>query len=317
MAHQILTPAKSADIHRTPFPSQDPNTLISDVVQAAGSRTATLTLNRDDRFFFDHPLDHVPAMALVSGLLALARSSGADEFGRAGLSLRLSLALPAFCELGAMVQLTTTAPVTTSARAQGGGGQEPASQVSMQACQEGVAVCDGDLEVHPVPPISAGAARLDTGHLPQPVEKALVHRRRPENILIQDLVTDGQGCTVTVLPPPAGHLLATGPGQPMRPEVLIEAARQFGTLICHAEHDVPLDASFILLRIDGDIPCGLRRRVQLRWRRTPAPRGRRAAMELEIIVGDPDGEPCGRVAFDYFAASPALYQRLRSRKASA
>jgi hypothetical protein len=144
-----------------------------------------------------------------------------------------------------------------------------------------------------------------------------VHRRRLENILIGGLVTGSRGCLVTLRRPPAGHLLATSAGQAVRPDVLIEAARQFGTLICHTEYQVPLDTQFILLGIEADIPCGLRRRVHLRWRRTPAPRGRRARLEFDIIADDPDGEPCGRIAFGYFGATPAAYERLRGGTAPA
>jgi hypothetical protein len=144
-----------------------------------------------------------------------------------------------------------------------------------------------------------------------------VHRQRQENVLIGNLATDRQGCTVTVRRPPAGHVLAARAGQAIRPEVLIDAARQLGTLICHQEHDVPLDTQLVLLGVEADIPCGLRRRVYLRWRRTPASRGRRSGITLEVMVGDPDGEPCGRIGFDYFSATPATYRRLRARKTPA
>jgi A-factor biosynthesis hotdog domain len=283
--------------------------LISEVTLAAGSGSATLTLNRNDRYFFDHPLDHVPGMALVTGLLDLVRASGIGDLDQDGLRMGLSLALPTFCELGSMTRLETAAPAAEEPAA------GPDGTVSVRACQDGRLVCDGSVSIRRGPP-AAGPADAGLGRF-QPVGQALVHRQRQDNVLIGNLVTDRQGCTVAVCRPPAGHVLAARAGQAIRPEVLIDAARQFGTLICHQEHDAPLDTQLVLLGVEADIPCGLRRRVYLRWRRTLASRGRRSGITLEVVVGDPDGEPCGRIGFDYFSATPATYRRLRGRKTSA
>jgi hypothetical protein len=281
--------------------------LISEVALVAGSWSATLTLNRNDRYFFDHPLDHVPGMALVTGLLDLVRASSTSDLDQDGLRIGLSLALPTFCELEPVTRLEATASAGDSPVA------SPDGTVSVRAAQDGRLVCDGSVSIRRGRRPAAGPADAGPSRF-QPVGQALVHRQRRENVLIGDLVTDHQGCTVTVCRPPAGHVLAAHAGQAIRPEVLIDAARQLGTLICHQEHETPTDTQLVLLSVEADIPCGLRRRVYLRWRRTPASRGRRAAITLEVVEGDPDGEPCGRIAFDYFSATPATYRRLRFRK---
>jgi hypothetical protein len=285
-----------------------PGGLIDGIVLASGSCSATLTLDRNDRCFFDHPLDHVPAMALVSGLLALVRASGTGDLDQAGLQLGLSVTLPAFCELGSEVRLETAAPIAGGMYARQDGA------VTVRARQDGQVVCDGEVAVRPARRAGAGFPHAPAGRT---VEKALVHRQRPENVLIHGLATDDGRCAVTVRRPAAGHVLAIGPGQTVAPEVLIDAARQFGTLICHEQHHAPLDTQFILLGIEADVPCGLRGAVQLSWQRTPAPRGRRATIEFGVVAGDPDGQPCGRIAFTFFCATPATYRRLRDRKTTA
>ena len=298
---------------RTSFARQGfpraPSGLISEMTQAAGFRSATLALNRSDRYFFDHPLDHVPGMALVTGLLDLVRACGIGDLDQDGLRMGLSLTLPAFCELGSPTRLETAA-LAGDGPAAGSGGT-----VSVRACQDDRVVCDGSVSIRRGLPAAGQGDAAQGGS--QPVGQALVHRQRQENVLIGNLVTDRQGCTITVCRPPAGHVLATRAGQAFRPEVLIEAARQLATLICFQEHDAPLDTQFVLLNVEADIPCGLRGRVYLRWRRTPPSRGRRSTTTLEVAAGDPDGEPCGRIGFDFFSATPAAYRRLRGRKAPA
>jgi hypothetical protein len=284
--------------------------LISEVALVADSCSATLALNPNDRYFFDHPLDHVPGMALVTGLLDLVRASGPGDLDQDGLRMDLSLALPRFCELEPVTRLEATALADDSPVAGLDG------TVSIRAAQDGRLVCDGSVSIHRGRRPAAGPADAAPSRF-QPVRQALVHRQRRENVLIGDLVTDDQGCTVAVGRPPAGHVLAARAGQAIRPEVLIDAARQFGTLICHQEHHAPMDTQLVLLSVEADIPCGLRQRVYLRWPRTPDSPGRRAAIALEVLAGDPGGEPCGRIAFEYFSATPATYRRLRFRKAAA
>lgn len=298
---------------RTSIARQEPawasRGLISEVALVADSCSATLTLNPNDRYFFDHPLDHVPGMALVTGLLDLVRASGPGDLDQDGIRMGLSLALPAFCELEPVTRLEATAPVDDSLAAGLDG------TVSVRAAQDGRLVCDGWVSIRRARRPAAGPADEGPSRF-QPVRQALVHRQRRENVLIGDLVTDDQGCTVTVARPPAGHVLAARAGQAIRSEVLIDAARQFGTLICHQEHNAPMDTQLILLGVEADIPCGIRQRVYLRWQRTADSPGRRAAVAFEVLAGDTGGEPCGRIAFDYFSATPAAYRRLRFRKAA-
>jgi hypothetical protein len=295
------------------------SSLLEDIALETGAWTCTLALDPDDPYFFDHPLDHVPAMALVSGLLTLVRSAGVGHLEQPGYRLEMSLALPSFCELGSAVRLEVAelGPAGAVGPADAVGAVGPAgagpgqdARVTVRARQAGRVVCEGDLIFR----AAASSASPPPGPAcsSRPAERSLVHRRHAENVLISGMVTDGGGCTVRVRRPPDGHLLATGAGQALPAEVLIDAARQFGTLICHAELGAPPDTQFILLRIGMDVPCGLERGVRLRWRRT-APPGRRATMDLEVTGDGPDGEPCGRIALDYFGATHAAYRRLRGR----
>jgi A-factor biosynthesis hotdog domain len=297
----------SAPGKRTPF--QYPETgrlsqlLVRDLEQVT-IWSATLALDLDDPYLFDHPLDHLPGMALVAGLLDLLRISGTDHPERSGLQMSLSLDLSSFGELGPSVQLEAVIGPHSGMFAEYG-----ESEIVLRARQADRVLCEGTVAFRPaalhIPP-RAGAHTCVT----EQVDQAMVHRRRAENVLISGVVA-GEGTRMAeVRRPPEGHLLAASRGRPLRAEAVIDAARQFATLLNHVEHGAPSNTQFVLLGIQADLPCGPRSCLQLRWTCTPPTRGR-SRMVIDLVAGDPDGKPCGSVTFDYFAATPAVYRRLR------
>lgn len=252
----------------------------------------------NDPYHFDHPLDHVPGMALVGALLGLVRDSAAQDLGAAGHRLRLSVTFPAFCEL--------TTPVHLRAVRAGTALTLLAEQAGRVVCAAELSLCR-DPVVPPDEPVDV-ARRL-------PADPASVNRRRAENVLITGPSAHGDTRVVGLLPIRRPHPLASGPGEPHRPELLVDAARQFGTMICHLEHGRPPSTRFVILGIDADLPCRLRGPVHLRWSAVPAGRGRQR-VTIEVLAGDPHGDPCGTVGFEYYAASPAGYRRLRGAVAA-
>jgi hypothetical protein len=238
------------------------------------SRTSTLTVHPHDPYFFDHPLDHLPGMALVCGLLDLLRATDTGHLGRPGHRLRLSLDLSTFCEPDQPVHLAAV---------------PDGERVAVHAHQGGRLVCAGWCEFHQGP--------FQAAEPLEPAARELVHRHRPENVLIS-----APARTVALRRPPDSHRLA-----PPCPEAVIEAARQFTTMISHIEYAVPDDTRLILLAVEADLPCELTWDLRLRWACTAPPRGR-SLMRFDVVAGD---RLRGSVGIGYYAASPAIYRRLR------
>jgi hypothetical protein len=256
-------------------------------------QVAALEVAGDDPYFFDHPLDHMPGMALVSGLLDLVRRAGIGAPEEPGAWLSLSLEFPAFCELVGAVELEAV-PLPGA--------------TALRVVQGERVVCEGSIgfreEVR-----TAGSHQVAAT---APADPALVHRHRQENVLIGTPVSVGSVSSVDVLRPAAGHRLATAPGAPLRVETLIDASRQFGTLLCHQEFGRAQDTTLVLLGLDVEVACGLTGDVRLSRRQTAVPRSRHKS-GMDILV---DGAPAGRVDYDYFSAKPAVYRRMRGEVAA-
>ncbi|MBG0831567.1 hypothetical protein HS041_27925 [Planomonospora sp. ID67723] len=304
-----MTLLTASEAHHGVLPQERPaDGLLRDLDLVTGTWSATLAVDSGDPYFFDHPLDHLPGMALVCGLLDLLRATGTGHPERPGHRMLMSLDLSTFCEQEVPVHLEA---IRLPPDDTGGlpGGLSGTTRVVMSARQRGQVVCEGEAAFRPAAPFEAPGVPAAARH-PEPARPELVHRHRPENVLIGGMVPYGTTRIAEIRRPPDGHPLAPAPGAPPRAELIIDAARQFGTMICHVEHAVPQDARLILLAIEADLPCELPRDLRLGWTRT-APRRGRSRMHIEVVAGDPGTEPCGSVTLDYYAASPAIYRRLR------
>ncbi|HST66254.1 MAG TPA: AfsA-related hotdog domain-containing protein [Mycobacteriales bacterium] len=272
-----------------------PPDLLDAVTSEHRTWSARLALDPHDPYYYDHPLDHVPGMALVGGLLDLLHAAGlarADRHERWALDLRM----PAFCE--------PDEPVRLSAEPADGAGL-----VDVRASQDDRVVCEGTVTVSAaLPPRNVDSSPLP---VPPPAPAALVHRDREENVLVSEML--GARSTThwaAVLQPAPPHRLGGGPDSPLPAEAVIEAARQLTELISHVEHDVSEEDTFILLELRADLPGELHPGVLLRWRPVPAQSGR-TTIELDIVPGDPAAEADGFVQLTYAAVAAKLYDRLR------
>ncbi|MFI9530380.1 AfsA-related hotdog domain-containing protein [Micromonospora rosaria] len=257
--------------------------------------SATLDLDHDDPYLFDHPLDHVPGMALICGVFQLVRATGTPVEG-IDRRIRTTLRFPLFCELERTIRV---------AAADTGG---PEGALTVRAEQAGTAVCTGHVEFGAVeaPAVRRPTARLLPAETPA-AEPALVHRRLAQNVLISEMVPTGADQTVAVRRPFAGHPLASPPGEPDQVELVIDAARQYATMINHVAHHASPDLRFVLLDLDADLPGTVHGDVELSWTPIPPAKGRRSLV-FDVLV---DGVRRGHVGFRYYAAPEAVYQRLR------
>src|SRR5690606_12358529 len=290
--------------------------LVAEVPDAGGAWSAALAVDYGDPYLFDHPVDHVPGMVLLGGLLDLFRFGGAGQPERPGARLAISLAYTSFCEY---------APARLEIVEQPASGGE--RSFALQAAQDARVLCEGTAGFRPRPAEMAGApgGRAEVGRAEvrqaevwPPADATLVHQHNPENVLVSRIEPDGAGRTVAVRRPPAGHKLAVAPGEPVRAELFIDAARQFTTMLGHTEYGLAQDRRNILLRTEADLPCGLSLAcgVYLRTVPEPQPPGR-INLTSEVLVGAPDAAPCGTITIDIFSASATAYPRLRARGGAA
>ncbi|MFF1873754.1 AfsA-related hotdog domain-containing protein [Streptomyces sp. CB03911] len=266
--------------------------------------TVPVVVDTGDRCFFDHPLDHVPGIVLVAGVLDVVRAREPGRVEAPGGRLRMSLTFDRMCELGQPVWLRGE-PVAA--------GDGPRWQFT--ALQDGAAVCRATVGIGAPagPAVSAGSAPAVASGAARgaedPADPALVHRHRPENVLVSGSVRTERA---SVLVPQPGHRLA-GAGV-HTPGALIESARQLATMLGHTAHGRDADAQMLWLSLEADLPTGLPVTVPLElwWEFTPA-RGARAVYRF-AVVDAASGERYGRCEIGVHTLSRAGYLKRRAAK---
>ncbi|MDH6623228.1 hypothetical protein M2271_001015 [Streptomyces sp. LBL] len=261
-------------------------------LQRSPGHGAELDVDEGDPFFFDHPLDHVPAMLLLDGAVRAARAFDGPLADRPEVT-RLWMQFDRFCEKDRPVQLRL------------GAAADPDHPVAIRVVQDGTDVSLGGLActpgaVHvPLPTASPGGGR------PPHAEPALVHKRAVTQILVGPLRRTGPETLVTPVLEPAPSAGTTA----MHPlTLLVEASRQASTMILHAVHGVPLDHQFILCRLDVDLPPGPAWIGPPVLRCRPRRAGRDHTVVCELLAGE--GRR-GTVTCTGRTVPAAAYRRLR------
>ncbi|MGW0799833.1 AfsA-related hotdog domain-containing protein [Streptomyces sp. NPDC002692] len=271
-----------------------------------GGSTAHLVIDREDSFFFDHALDHVPGILVVTGLLELIRSTHGEL--PPDHRIQISLKFHRFCELDDDITLSVS-PLTADGQNDGGGGDdEPGwnlrAQVGAEPAVSGTAV----LRQKPSAPLVPAAPRRTGSSLPA---AELSHRSRQENCLLDDVWWADARLLASATQPPAGHFLRDYPL-----EQLIETSRQFATLIGHACYERPMDSTFILRTLEADLPLtppadG----VRLEW--VPRP-GKGRAFDLAMRLYHPSGDgldtEIGNAHLDTLIVDERQYETIRFRQ---
>lgn len=241
--------------------------------------TARLRVDQGDPFFFDHPLDHVPGMLIISGAAELVREGTDGAFaGR----VRAAMTFRNICELDPAPTLLLT-----------GGGQRGGIQVA----QESTTVADGWFEFSAADDVPERDSPLAPARR-VPANAALVHRSRDENIVIGSPWQDNGQVSAAVLPSPAGHALAGRRPDTHTVEYLIEAGRQFSTWLPHRLARWPLDAHMLWIGVTVDLPVQLPHSlaVALRWRVAPIVAGK-AKFHFDLVPADGRGPALGSLRF--------------------
>jgi hypothetical protein len=262
--------------------------------------SSTLVVNEDDTFHFDHPLDHIPGMLLLSGVLELIQvAEDMDATERAAQRLSMSITFRAFAELD---EPTALRAARSSFVGQG-------VQWSVAAEQGRSSMLDGWVNIRSGEPLEASSSATVPDS--EPVAADLVHRHRPANILLGVPRAGEAARTMPLLAPPVTHPLVERSPDFRTIEELTEAARQFIISNSHTVDGLPMDTQMILSRITLDLPRALPRDVPVAMRsQRSSNNGGRRSLRFELI-DERDGQSLGQFVVSGRGASPASYARLR------
>jgi 2-oxo-3-(phosphooxy)propyl 3-oxoalkanoate synthase len=259
----------------------------------------TLVVDCEDSFFYDHPLDHVPGMLIVSGLLDLVRAEAGAVAGATGASM--SFNFYRFCENDDEIVLKSFQAVCDPHG-------QPTWKLSAEVGQR--TVCDGHVSLIRKPGAeNSVAAPVRPGE--SLLKPELVHRTRPENILVGEAWWDEGRLRARVQQPTQTH--------PLRDRVLeyfIEAARQFATLAGHVGYQKSLDSKYIMRGLEAELPLthppG---EVLMEWRSEPTD-GR--SFDLRVRLHRPlrsgADQETGAIRFDALIVTPHKYRVIRARQ---
>jgi A-factor biosynthesis hotdog domain len=293
----------SAIIEQRPAVAAAPGTLTSRPVPTDDGWAAILHVDRDDPFFFDHPLDHVPGMLLIAGLLDLVRTLDSDAGDPTTRRLALSLTFSTLCELDEPTRLLATGYERTSVA--------DVRTWAVRAGQRGRTGCEGRATLRYGAP-HAVPRTLRSIPPPSLVDARLVHRARRENVLLGEVERAGGAFRVPVRrPAPGGFLLRRGGGG-YCVETLIEAGRQLTTLFAHTVAGHPLGTQLLWCDVAADLPWTLPGEAALALRSRPQPAKGRRMRYLAELVGADDDRVRGTIEYGCMAVSAASFRRFRA-----
>jgi A-factor biosynthesis hotdog protein len=262
--------------------------------------TAELHVDQRHPFFFDHTLDHVSGMLLLTALLDLARSSDGHGFdSAAGRRIRLDVAFTRICELDS--------PVALFAYHETGLGTHV-----IRAVQGDHDVCEGGVElIDDTTPTVSG--HDPSGDIVVPVAAEAVRRQNPGNVLLgEPTIVDG-AYRAPIIGPPAGHFLLRRGDDRYCVEELVECGRQLATIAGQGPQGKPTDTQLIWNGLTADLPVALSRRVPLElcWPITRQ-QGNNADFRFTLAVRG-TGQVLGTSRYVGKICSPAAYRRLRQQ----
>ncbi|MBD8452787.1 polyketide synthase family protein [Serratia rubidaea] len=204
--------------------------VISDALQSADGWQATLRVNEQHPYFFDHPLDHVPGILLIAGGLQLVELAGIVNAGQFINDMHVRF----------LRYVDKTAPVSLSVNGQQGGEwtiviRQRAHIACRIAFTLKTAAC--------LPPM--GAIRAVA-----PCRRAdLLHKHRPENVLVGELFKEQEHYSVLTTALPDGHFFTYGDEKNLSMVYFLEIARQCYMQIAHDVMRVPLGVPMNLVTL--------------------------------------------------------------------
>ncbi|MEU1461892.1 AfsA-related hotdog domain-containing protein [Streptomyces sp. NPDC005727] len=263
----------------------------------ADSWLTHLTVDEGDPFFYDHPLDHVPGMLLVCAM-ADAVSDRVDV--PAGARVKWVVNFRVMPELTPGLVLYAAPPEN--------------GRHTLRVTQGPTVVSDSWFTLTTDPEGDRpGAAPLPSAPAAEPARAFLVHRTRPENVMLGEPLAGDGVFTAPVLLPEAGHTLASR--RPGRRSVksVVEAGRQFATWLSHRVGGWPDEVQMLWLRLTAELPADLPATLPLalRWRQTRMSDDK-ARLTFELIAGEGPGTRIGSLVYVSKGLTPEAYRSFRA-----
>lgn len=256
---------------------------------------AQLVVDDSDPVMFDHSVDHVPGMLMLHGIAELVEHASPPPIG-CRIAGDFDLTFTRFVEKD-----TPAHTVVTPARSP--------HTWRVEMTQSGHVVCAGTAGTvalgDPEHPVVNGVA---TAALPAArAEAALVHRRRPENIVVSPLRPAPSGYSIDYLPSEAARTQRFE--HVHGPLDVVEAARQFMILLSHTACGFDLHRHLILKRLVVTTPRPFPGADPVRlFCAQPRVAGGHVGFAMHARCGD---TPAATISWDVTAVTHAGYQRLR------
>jgi hypothetical protein len=281
---------------------RDPLNIVILAPRRAGDAVrATMRIDEQHPYFFDHPLDHVPGILLIEGVLQLVELAATRSDGFVSA---ISVRFRRYTEKGP--------PITVEA-VPGADGRP--WKVSIE--QSGHVVCECSVSIAQVPPPDLqGVAAIDD---PAPPARALLHKSRDENVLVGAIEDHPRGLRVRTLPIPSDHCVADGHRDRLSMLYFLEIARQCLMLVVHTRLGVPLGVPMSLLSLEFGLRAPIPRDTPLvlvpDTRADPwnglVQTSRFGTKLYRFSDADGPGEPLGTVTIFAQVIDKQLYHRQR------
>ncbi|RON09023.1 polyketide synthase [Pseudomonas brassicacearum] len=210
------------------------NIVIANVRRSPQSLHAQLVVNEAHPYFFDHPLDHIPGILLLEGVLQLIELAMPPLTGRVAYVKTLNIKFQQYVQKEGVIDLHLEQ------------GKEP-QVFNAKVMQAGKLMCTCTLgmayssafETSPASEFTAVRCR----------DKALLHKAREENVIVSDMSGIAQGLSVDTLKLPDEHFFQEGDPEHYSMVYFLEVARQCYMQIAHSYLRIPLNTPMNLLAL--------------------------------------------------------------------
>ncbi|MDR1771343.1 MAG: hypothetical protein LBS02_11985 [Hungatella sp.] len=202
-------------------------------------KSARLCIDQRDDFFFDHPLDHLSGICLVTVVNRFIQSVVFDYEKNLGVRYyvaSMQTCFTKYTEIEDALDLNAFVEDINSREA----------RLHFSISQKQALTCHGTAVLSVWSEGEAGEVldREGLSYGPERIDGCLVHKVLEKNVLISDHLDEGGRYKCRVVLPERPHILDGG--ELLEVPLLFEAVRQFQLSLMHKVEDIPLKARMIL-----------------------------------------------------------------------
>ncbi|WP_053213859.1 beta-ketoacyl synthase N-terminal-like domain-containing protein [Pseudomonas sp. Q12-87] len=210
------------------------NSVITHIQRSPHALQAQLVVDEAHPYFFDHPLDHIPGILLLEGVLQLIELAMPPLSGRVAYVKTLEIKFQHYVQKHGAIDLLLEQgkdPQVFNAKVMQG-------EKLMCTCVLGMAYSSA-FETSPAGLFTATPCR----------DKALLHKAREENVIVSEMSGIAQGLSVDTVKLPDEHFFQEGDPAHHSMVYFLEVARQCYMQIAHSHLRIPLNTPMNLLAL--------------------------------------------------------------------